>query len=125
MTNQVSVLVVEDHLVSMQRVDEMLKFLRYTVHTAGSAEDAIPLIKLHQFDILVSDLNLPGMSGFDLAKFAMAHQPALKVIFISGFGYLVAEKTDFEFILLPKPYSLMQLAETMQNVLQRPEEFSP
>lgn len=94
---------------------EMLCLLQHDAYPAASAEDAVELLESRKFDLLLADINLPGMSGIDLAKIAVRHTPGIKIIFASGFGYLVADKTEFEFMLLPKPYGLAQLQHSLET----------
>lgn len=103
------ILVVEDHESSRELLCEMLSVLGHGVHCVSTAEEAIEPLTGGQFNVLVADINLPGMSGFALAQRAVNMVPGIKIIFASGYGYLVADKTDFRFTLLPKPFDLSQL----------------
>src|SRR4051812_25740474 len=106
MRNPVSILVVEDDNESRRMTCEMLEFLGHGVESVASAEEALTLIKTRNFDVLLADINLPGMSGIDLATVITQILPTIRIIFVSGYGYLLAEKTNFRFALLPKPYRL-------------------
>ena len=96
----------------------MLLVLGHEPVGAASAEEALDTFKGNTatFDVLLADINLPGMSGIALAEKMVDEVPHIRVIFASGFGYLVADKTNFQFTLLPKPYGLDQL----RMVLERP-----
>jgi DNA-binding LytR/AlgR family response regulator len=94
----------------------MLALLGHEAHSATTAEEGIELLESVQFDVLFADINLPAMSGIELAKTATAIVPGIKVIFASGYGFLITDRTDFDFILLPKPYSLTQLADAIDGV---------
>jgi two-component SAPR family response regulator len=56
------------------------------------------------------------MSGIELAEMAVTSIPGIKIIFASGYGYLVADKTDFDFTLISKPYGLARLKEVMDGM---------
>lgn len=94
----------------------MLIALGHQTHSAASAEEALEILKNGKFDVLIADINLPGMSGIDLAETAVKGRSDIKVIFASGYGYLVADKTDFDFVLLPKPYGFPQLKHALSAV---------
>lgn len=115
---QLNILVVEDNAESRTLVSEMLAMLGHKVHAVESAEDAIGILPQHHFDVLLTDINLPGMSGVELAQAAVEIMPPLKVIFASGFGFLVVDndRINFDFLLLSKPYSLMQLKDAMARI---------
>lgn len=112
-------LVVEDHRQSRQLLCEMLTVLGHTARCVETAEEALSALRKKKFDVLLADINLPGMSGIELASIAVDISPGIGIVFATGFGYLVSDKTDFDFILLPKPYGLAQL----KNVLARAYSF--
>jgi CheY-like chemotaxis protein len=114
------ILVVEDNPDSRELLGEMLRVLGHEAHCVSNAEMAIRCIDGLHVDVLLADINLPGMSGIELAGRLTARTPDLRVIFASGFGYLIAERMEFDFILLPKPYSLYQLEHALDAVCQLP-----
>lgn len=116
------ILLVEDDPATRSLMSEMLVLLGHHVTAAASAEDAIAMIEQGgtEFSILLADITLPGMSGIRLADILVRKMPALRVVFVSGNGYLVADKTDFQFRLLPKPFDLYQL----QLVLSEDDLFA-
>jgi CheY-like chemotaxis protein len=113
-TSPLQILVVEDHESSRDLLCEMLKMLEHGVHCVPTAEEAIEPLKSGQFNVLLADINLPGISGISLAEMAVKIVPGLKIIFASGYGYLVTDKTDFQFTLLPKPFDLAQLRHALK-----------
>lgn len=115
-TPSVQILVVEDSPNSRDLLCEMLAVLGHEAHQAATAEEGIELLKSRRFDVLCTDINLPGMSGIELARTAAAITPGIKIVFASGYGFLVTDKTDFHFFLLPKPYGLDQLSHTINLV---------
>lgn len=110
-----AVLVVEDDQDANRLVCDMIIALGYDVYSAATAEDALGLLRQKSFSCLVADIHLPGMSGIELAQIATDMHPWIHVVFASGNSYLVADKTDFRFALLPKPYNLSQLRLAMED----------
>jgi len=94
----------------------MLRVLGHEAYCVPTAEAAIGSFGERRFDVLLADINLPGMSGIALAERLTARAPGLKIIFASGYGYLIADRTSFDFILLPKPYTLDQLRHALDTV---------
>ncbi len=111
---QLHILVVEDNESARELIGEMLAVLGHVTSCAASAEEALEALEDKCFDVLLADINLPGMSGIMLAENVVKKLPAIHVVFASGFGYLVADKTDFQFTLLPKPYGLSQLKHALE-----------
>ena len=53
-------------------------------HSAGTAEEALTQIQVHEYDLIITDISMPGMSGEDLLGFIKCYRPRTPVIFISG-----------------------------------------
>ncbi|MBN3757759.1 PAS domain S-box protein [Paraburkholderia sp. Tr-20389] len=108
------ILVVEDERDARDALCELIAMLGHTFEAAASAEEALQRLHVHPFDVLLTDLTLPGMSGFDLARAAVALRAAQRVVFSSG---LDAQPSDaslpFAWTALRKPYSFDQLKEAL------------
>jgi len=114
------VLLVEDQAALRRALADGLRELGYDVVTAGDAEEALELCRAEQrVDLLVTDLQLPRMSGNSLAARLYESRPTLKVLFMSG----RAADADVEGALpggvafLAKPFSLDQLAARVATLL--------
>jgi CheY-like chemotaxis protein len=103
------VLVVEDNLDSQYLVCEMLKAFGHDADGVGQAEDALALLANASYDVLFTDVSLPGISGVDLARQARHAHPDMRVIFASGYGDALLRQVEFPFHSLQKPYELDQL----------------
>ncbi|RZL01956.1 MAG: PAS domain S-box protein [Rubrivivax sp.] len=95
------ILVVEDEEDSLQSLLEILDLSGYVAVGAPSAEKALTLLDKAKFDVLMTDISLPGMSGREFAALARERQP-LKVIFASGYGPRKDEPVDA--VWLQKPF---------------------
>jgi CheY-like chemotaxis protein len=100
------ILVVEDHDNYRRTLCELLRMKGRTVIGAHSGETALDLLKTEDIAILLTDINMPGMSGIELAKIVYATAPYIKIILSSAAGYMIAEELEFKFIFLPKPYNV-------------------
>ncbi|WP_333999507.1 response regulator [Sphingomonas aurantiaca] len=87
---------------------EMLQGSGFVVVDAASAEDAMTALQTVPIDALVTDVNLPGVSGPDFARTARALRPGVGIVFATGDTASVADETDA--IMLEKPYGLDALA---------------
>ncbi len=63
-----SVLVVEDHPVNQQVMQDFLDMMGHSARIVGSAEQALDVIANHRFDVVLMDVNLPGMSGGEATR---------------------------------------------------------
>ncbi len=110
------VLVVEDNPDLRQLVCELLDTFGHAVRAAASGEEAIEEAKLHAFDVLLTDVRLPGMSGIDLARRIHAQMPAMHIIFASGYGAALSANVDFPSHQLAKPYEIEQLHALLMSL---------
>lgn len=115
-----TILVVEDDVAARELLSEMLTILGYRSTCVATAEDAVAKLDAAtaNYVVLLADIDLPGMSGIELASYTVAQRPSMRIIFATGFGFLVADKTDFEFALLPKPYDLNQLQHVVASAIE-------
>jgi CheY-like chemotaxis protein len=116
-----TVLVVEDNRQVREVACAMLYGAGHRVVAAPDAREAERLFKGDDaFDLLLTDLVLPGMSGPELAERVRRRQPGLKVLFMSGYaGDALAERhklpTGSPFI--GKPFGLAELEAKVEAVL--------
>jgi CheY-like chemotaxis protein len=108
------VLVVEDEPAILEMTCEMLDVLGHQATGAVDAETALQLLGTQHFDILLTDITLPGQSGLELAAQARDMQPGLKVVYVSGYGATVGEPGT---PTLAKPFSMQQLEELLDRLL--------
>ncbi len=114
------ILVVEDNLDSQYLVCEMLKAFGHEADGVAHPDDALELLGRNRYHVLFSDVSLPGMSGVDLARRAVGANPALKVIFASGYGDSLLRHLEFPYLSLQKPYELDQLQDALAKVARQP-----
>lgn len=81
-----SILVVDDDLGLLQSLKEILEAEGYEVTTAADGKQGLLLIKEQAFDLVLSDLALPGLDGMELLKYLRREQPACPCIIITGYG---------------------------------------
>ncbi|QYF93414.1 response regulator [Massilia sp. PAMC28688] len=110
------VLVVEDNLDSQYLVCEMIKAFGHEADGVAHAEGALDMLAKHSYNVLFSDVSLPGMSGVDLARQALRNSPDMKVIFASGYGEAMLRHVEFPFQSLQKPYEIEQLQSSLDRI---------
>ncbi len=118
---EIRILFVEDEDSVRAYGVRALKKKGFAVTACNSAENALELLdKGEKFNLLITDMVMPGLSGADLAKQMKNSQPDIKIILASGYSEEIARRElsgseDFEFIA--KPYSLGDLIQKVFNVL--------
>lgn len=110
------ILVVEDDEQSLASVRMLFEALGYEALGASSAEDALDVLAGSDFDVLMTDVNLPGRSGLELIEEVAQLYPHLKVVIASGYGTNFGHITQQHYAL-PKPYDLAALQEMLRAVI--------
>lgn len=119
-TAPLRMLVVEDHADTARTLSRILAASGHAVKTATSAADALALAGAHPFDIIVSDLGLPDMTGYELMK-QIKERYGTKGIAMSGYGteddMLKSAQAGFSDHLV-KPVSIERLESSILRVIQ-------
>jgi len=92
------VLVVDDEAPVRDLFSDLLKKERCTVKCVSSGEESLDVIKEEDFDIVLLDIKLGGISGLETLKKIKDIKPNLIVIMITGFGYdesLIAKSKEY------------------------------
>lgn len=114
------ILVVEDNQTVGEFAAQLLDELGYGTMWAGDAQAAIKLIeeKPDHFDVVFSDVVMPGMSGIDMAQLLRQSHPGLRIVLTSGYSHVLAEEGTHGFPLLHKPYSVEALSRILRSVVR-------
>ncbi|WP_109482506.1 PAS domain S-box protein [Paraburkholderia sp. C35] len=116
LSRKLHIFVVEDDRDARDALCELLTLLGHKWEAAGNAEEALQRLQLHPFDVLLADLTLPGMSGIDLARAAVALRAVRRVVFSSGLDTPLRETSlPFVWKSLRKPYSFEQLEGALEG----------
>ena len=109
-----SILVVDDDADVREVIAETLEGFGYGVIQAASGEEALPVLAArHDIRVLITDVRMPGMSGFELATRARGLDAGLKVIITSG--YFLPQPIAERF--LKKPFRMHELASAIRAEL--------
>ncbi len=115
------VLVVEDNLDVGAFSTQLLQDLGYRTTWATNAEEALRLLSedASAFDVVFSDVVMPGMNGIELGQCIRRLHPDLPVILTSGYSHVLAEEGRHGFDLLQKPYSVEALSRILRKAPRR------
>ncbi|MGH1588362.1 response regulator [Methylobacterium phyllosphaerae] len=93
----------------------------YETVWATNAEEALDRIGWDgaAFDVVFSDVVMPGMGGIELAKVLKRRLPDLPVVLASGYSHVLAQESANGFELLHKPYSADQVSRILRKVIGR------
>ena len=109
---------VEDNQDAQYLVCEMLRAFGHEVSAVANGEAALEQLGGAEFDVLFSDVSLPGMSGVELGRTALQRQPRLRIVFASGYSQSLTSHLDFPAVSMQKPYDIEQLQQVLQGLHQ-------
>jgi two-component system OmpR family response regulator len=122
------VLVVDDEPNIVDVVSMALRFHGFSVETAGTGADALAAVGSFRPDLIVLDVMLPDMEGFEVAKRLGAERAATPIVFLSArdapedkLRGLTTGGDDY----VTKPFSLEELLARVRNVLRRSGRAEP
>jgi two-component system, cell cycle sensor histidine kinase and response regulator CckA len=121
-----TILAAEDDPAIRALTVRALSDLGYRVLAAGSGPEALDLAAATpgEIDLLVTDVVMPGMSGYDLAARLRELRPALRVLYVSGYTENGVARHGImagEMAFLPKPFTIEALGRGVRAALDRPD----
>ncbi len=105
------ILLAEDEKAMREHLVRALEKANYEVMSVDCGTAALPLLKEHDFDLLLTDIVMPEMDGIELAQECAAISPGTQVMFITGFSAVTlrAGETVPKAKILSKPFHLKDL----------------
>lgn len=119
------ILLADDDQGALDFMRRALEIDGHTVTTVGDGNEALRQLGTAAFDVLVSDVQMPGLDGIALAEKAFAQSPGLRVILISGFAEVLEKARGLKsgggksggVRSLAKPFSIEQLRREIRELL--------
>jgi DNA-binding NtrC family response regulator len=114
------ILVVDDEDALRTVLAAELEGEGYQVTTAADGQEAINILSSAGFDLILLDIKMPNVDGFEVLKLAKERHPATKIIMLTGFADLknaIESKKLGAEDFVSKPYDLVDLLTTVERVL--------
>ncbi len=115
------ILLIEDEKITRISLSNTLKKEGYQVSSSETAREGLELFRKQPFDVVITDLRLPGMSGLDVLKEVKKHSPDCTVIVMTAYGTVetaVEALKQGAYDYLTKPFSPDKLLSMLQHVQQ-------
>ncbi len=122
MSDQWRILVVEDEENLNWSIVNSLRKDGYFVRGVMNGAEAIRILWSEEFDLVISDLKMPGADGFELLQWIRAHHPQTRLIMVTAFGSASTRNQALEggvVSYLEKPFDLHTLKEELRRLLQQ------
>lgn len=110
MATDVSILIVDDEEVMRDFLQDVLD--SFNVEIACDGEEAISMLEEKEYDLIITDMKMPGKSGEDVVHFAKEKYPDSKIIIISGYSTLYSVSNTLRYgvnAFLSKPFTIKQI----------------
>ena len=113
-----TVLVVEDETMLLTVMAETLRDAGYEVWEAENGEAALAILRSNpEMDVLISDMRMPGMNGYQVVERAQALRPGIKVLMMTGYAQEAAPVKQASLPILYKPFDFNRLPGVVQDLL--------
>lgn len=116
------VLLIEDDRLLAQSIELMLNNEKFIVYSSNNGEEGIELAKLYDYDLILLDLNLPDMSGYDVLNNLRLHKNKTPVLILSGLSDPVEKVKGLGFgadDFVTKPFHKEELVARMNAIIRR------
>lgn len=116
------ILVVEDERLLCDGIAEDLELEKYTADRCYDGEEAYERLSVEHYDLVILDLNLPGMDGLELLRRIRTERPELRVLILSARAQLADKITGLDLgadDYLTKPFALEELEARVRTLLRR------
>ncbi len=120
MADKNSILVVDDEEALRTVLSSELEGEGYAVASAGDGDEAMTALQEKAFDLVLLDIKMPKVDGFEVLRFIKERYPTTKVIMLTGFADLknaIESKKLGAEDFVSKPYDLVDLLTTIERVL--------
>jgi PAS domain S-box-containing protein len=122
-TGNERVLVVEDESAVREMVTLFLKGAGYRVSAAANDDESLGLLGAEPFDLMITDVVMPGMGGPELARRARQAHAGMRVMFMTGYADLRRGEAGISSVtgadLLTKPFGRVDLLKAVRRALER------
>ncbi len=114
-----NILVVDDETALRELAKTILEAKGYTVHLANSADQALSSLKSKKIDLMISDVIMPKVNGYQLIEKVNSLELDLPILLVSGFDGEIAHSTQHlkKTPLISKPYTSYDLLSHVRTLL--------
>lgn len=115
----IKILVVDNEPRSRELIARFLREANYEVQEASDGLSAIEFLGEQRFDLIICDVVMPRLSGFDMIDYMKTHALATPVILITGHPELLAERGFGDLPFFGKPFNMYDLLRKVRETIRQ------
>jgi len=120
LTRKGTILIVDDNPEVIQTLRQVLESASHEVMAVTEGEEGIKKYRESKFDIVITDIGMPGISGLEVSRTIKAHDPAAKVLLITAWGVQLDQKQIEESgasLVIQKPFEKARILSAIEELL--------
>lgn len=122
------ILVVDDHAAARESIADVLRHAGYEVECSASAVEALPILHKESFDVVITDLQMPGMDGLEFIRQMSQRRLRVQVLMITAHATIASAVEAMRhgaFDYLEKPFDAIRLEELVARAIERRQLLDP
>lgn len=127
MDTETKILIIDDEEIVLKSCLRIFKKDNFDIETAVSGEEGLAKIEKGHFDIVITDLKMPGIGGMEVVKNVRANNPEITVIIFTGFASVETAREALKlgvFDYIPKPFTPDELRDVISNAIESRQDIS-
>jgi len=111
-----NILIVDDDLETADLLEASLSLWGYSASKANNGIQALEMLRQNSYDVVITDAQMPGMSGFELCKEIRSRWPQMFIIGITGALEVTKFREAGANVFFRKPFHLDELPSILKNI---------
>jgi signal transduction histidine kinase len=127
MSDDVRILVIDDENIVLKSFQRIFSNEKYIIETANSGEAGLEKVNSGKYDIVITDLKMPGIGGIEVLRQVREKHPDITVIIFTGFANIETARDAIRlgaFDYVPKPFTPEELRDVVHNAVKSRQEKS-
>ncbi len=119
MSEKKSILIIEDDPEVRSMLEDYLTYLNYEVFTAADGLEGLKKIKSDRYDLVITDIAMPYVSGIGIISILKEEHPEIPVMAMTGYGYHAEELAEEKNAnaIVSKPFDIQQIKQIIDDLL--------
>ncbi len=115
-----SILVIEDDAEVRSMLEDYLTYLKYEVFTAEDGLEGLKKIKTGTYDLVITDIAMPYVSGIGIISILKEEHPEIPVMAMTGYGYHAEELANEKNAnaIVSKPFDIQEIKRLIEELLE-------